>query len=447
MKNNARFIATKILINIEEKGAFSNIEISKNLKNLENILDEGLIREIVYGVIQNKVLIDFIISKYSKIPINKLTVKVKQILRIGIYQIVFMDRIPERAACNESVKVAKKMCHQGIPGYINAVLRNIIRNKSSLIPDYKEYNRVDYLNLKYSHPKWLIEHFIKEFGYEFTADLCEANNSKPKLNIRVNTLKITRDELIKKLEEKDINVKSLPYSKDGLVVNNAKRITNLSEFKQGFFSIQDESSMMVAEIMNPKPESIVLDVCSAPGGKTCHLAQKMNNKGKIISRDIYEHKLSLINKAAKRLEIDIIETQLIDALTLDENMIFKVDYCLVDAPCSGLGLLRRKPEIRWRLSMEDINNLSHLQYKILTNASKYVRLNGILLYSTCTISKKENFDVVSRFLEANTNYELLPFEEDICVKLGIQNNIGYTQLYPNVHGTDGFFIAKFRKIK
>lgn len=445
MRDNPRYIATQILKNIEEKDAFSNIEIAKSVKNMENPLDEGMVREIVYGVLQNKIMIDYIISKFSKTKIKKLSKIVLQLLRTGIYQIVFMDRVPDSAACNEAVKIAKKKCHRAIPGFINGVLRNVVRNKENVLMQIDELEGLQKLHIKYSHPMWLVEFFAEQYGLEFAKKLCEANNTKPKLNIRVNTLKISKEQLVKKLEQHGLIVNDLPYAKDGLEVQNPRNITNISEFKNGLFSIQDESSMLVAEIMNPAEGSLTMDLCSAPGGKTCHVAQKMNNKGRVVARDIYEHKLLLIDKAAKRLDIDIIETQLYSALELDNNMISKADYCLVDAPCSGLGLLRRKPEIRYKMNIDNIKELSDMQLEILSNASKYVKKSGILVYSTCTINKIENIGVLEKFLSQNTEFELVGFDDELAKKLRLEDNKGYVQLSPNEHMTDGFFIAKMKK--
>lgn len=447
MKKNARDLAVKILHEINEKDAYSNISISRNVNNKLSVIDESFLRELVYGVLENKLFIDWIINEFSKIKLKKIKPIVKEILRIGIYQIMFMDKVPDGVAVNESVKLAKKYSHKGVYGFVNGLLRNVIRNKNNInLPD-KDKNPIEYLSIKYSHPKWMIEQWIQEFGYQFTEELCIANNMKPKLNIRVNTLKINRNELINILRKKGLEVEKTRHAKDGIIIDNPVRITQLDEFKAGLFQIQDESSMLVAQILNPKEDSLVIDVCSAPGGKTTHIAQKMNNKGKVIARDIHQHKLRLVKENAKRLGIDIIETEIYNALTLDEKLIGKADYCLVDAPCSGLGLIRRKPDIKWKKSKDDINEITKLQYEILLNSSKYLKKNGILVYSTCTIEKEENIKLINRFLNENPEFSLIGFSSLIQNSEEMPSaETGYIEIYPNIYDMDGFFIAKMVKI-
>lgn len=442
--SNARKIAVEILYDIEIKKAYSNILLNKKVKHIDDSRDEKLIRELVYGVLENKLFIDNIIKNFSKTKLKKIDKKILQILRIGIYQIYFINNIPDRAACNESVNLTKRFKKNRLSGYVNGILRNISRNKNKdFLPDKtKDYET--YLSIKYSHPKWIVDKFKKDYGKDFTEKLLIANNEKPPLTIRVNTLKTTKKELMNKLKNYNFNIKETKYSNDGLIIENPKQITTLKEFKNGLFTIQDESSMLVAEIMDPVENSKVLDVCSAPGGKATHIGEKMNNNGLIIARDIFEHKLKLINKNSNRLGIKIINTELQDALELKEQDFCEFDYCLVDAPCSGLGLLRRKPDIRWNKSYSDIENLTKVQYKIIKNASKYVKKGGILIYSTCTLSKSENIDLINKFLDNNENYELVPIT-NVNILNSYSLSEGYIELYPHKHGTDGFFIAKMRR--
>ncbi|EOD01317.1 16S rRNA (cytosine(967)-C(5))-methyltransferase RsmB [Caldisalinibacter kiritimatiensis] len=447
MKINAREIAIKVLYEVNEKGAYSNISINRNVSIEIEKNDEDFIRELVYGVLENKLYIDWVIKSFSKVKFKKIAPMIKQILRIGVYQLLFMDKIPDSAAVNESVNLAKKYGHRKVYGFVNGVLRNIARNKNNIeLPDKKE-EPIKYLSIKYSHPEWLIKRWIKVYGFKFTKDLCKANNETPKLNIRVNTLKISRNELAKILIEKGFDVERTKYATDGLIVHNPTKITGLNEFRNGLFQIQDESSMLVAQILKPEENSLVIDVCSAPGGKTTHIAQKMNNKGKIIARDIYRHKLNLVNDNAKRLGIKIIETQQHDALKLDDELLGKADYCLVDAPCSGLGLIRRKPEIKWNKKEDDIHSIIKLQYDILVNSSKYLKQGGILVYSTCTIEKEENIKLINRFLKNNSQFKLIGFDNMIenCENFKTSDK-GYIEIYPNINSMDGFFICKMVKM-
>lgn len=332
---NAREVAVNILMEINEEGAYSNISIRRNLTNDISNVDQGLIRELVYGTLENMMYIDWIVRKFSKIRFNKISPVIKQILRMGIYQILFMDKIPDSAAVNEAVNLTKKNSHVGTHGFVNGVLRNVSRNKNNIILPDKNKNPIEYLTIKYSHPEWMVKDWIEEYGFEFTESLCKGNNTKPKLNIRVNTLKISRDELLTRLNNLGLLTTKTSLAKDGIIIQNPIRITETEEFKKGYFQIQDESSMLVAQIMDPVKGSLVIDVASAPGGKTTHLAQKMQNSGKIVARDIYDHKLNLVRDNAMRLGIDIIETENFDALDVDNKYIGKADYCLVDSPCSG----------------------------------------------------------------------------------------------------------------
>ena len=442
---NSREIILNILVDININSAYSNHSINKHLKN-KNIQNENFIREIVYGVIENKIYLDYIISQASSIKLKKIHPTTLEILRMGVYQIAFMDKIPNRAAVNEAVNLSKKHGHKGISGFVNGVLRNVSKNKEKLmIIDNK--NKIDFLSIKYSHPKWIVENFIENYGFEFTENLCKGNNSRPKLNIRVNTLKISKEELMERLANYDYNIYETKYAKDGIIIDNPMRITSTEEYKKGYFTIQDESSMLVSQIMDPTEDSLVLDLCAAPGGKSTHIAQLMNNKGRIISRDIYDHKLKLIQENSDRLGISIIETERFDATVLDEKLIGKVDYCIIDAPCSGLGIIRRKPEIKWNRSKEDIESLTEIQWNILNNAKKYLKPGGTMIYSTCTIMKEENNYMINKFLSKNIDFELVDFSDKIPLDKSVEDiNQGFIQLFPHIHNTDGFFIAKLKKI-
>lgn len=445
MALSARELALNILIDIYENQAFSNIAIKRHLKDKLNSQEENLVREIVYGVLENEIYIDYIISKASSIRLKKIHSTMLIILRMGIYQLVFMDKIPPSAAVNESVKLAKRHGHKGSIGFVNGVLRSISRDKDRFMKiDVKD--KVDYISIKYSHPRWIVERWVKEFGEEFTEKLCIENNNKPELNIRVNTLKTTKENLIKKLQEQGMTVRQSKYSNDSLIIENPTRITETKEFLLGYFIIQDESSTLVGQIVDPRPKSVVVDICSAPGGKATHIAQIMNNEGRILSRDIHDHKLELIEENASRLGINIIETAEGDATKKDESLVNIADYCLVDAPCSGFGLIRRKPEIKWNRKESDINELVNIQYNILNNVKDYLKVGGVLIYSTCTIENDENINLVNKFLEENKNFKLVNIEDKIKNKENISTlKDGYIQLYPHIHGTDGFYIAKMIK--
>lgn len=440
---NAREIAYKVLLDIEKNKNYSNMSINKHFKDVKlSNQDRGLATEIIYGVIENKYYIDYMIDKLSKVKTNKMEIYVKTLLRMGIYQIMFLNSISDYAAVNETVNLAKKK-NSKVSGFVNGILRNVIRQKET-IGEIKVKDDVDYLSIKYSYDKWMIRNWMIHFGREFTEELLEANSERPSIYLRTNTLKITRDELIEKLEQQNIKASKVNVVDEAIKVEHLKDIENNTLYKEGLFTVQDISSMLVGKVMNPKENSLVLDVCSAPGGKTTHMATLMNNTGQVVSRDIYEHKLKLIKASCKRLGLTNVEVEEFNGLSLDRESIGKFDYVLADVPCSGLGIIRRKPEIKYK-EKEEFRDLPPIQKNILENASKYVKKGGTLIYSTCTIQDSENIDVVNEFLQKNKNFELAPINE---VKVDLDNQEkGYMKIYPNVHEMDGFFIAKLIRVR
>ena len=440
---NAREIAYKILLDVEKNKNYSNMSINKHFKDVKmSNQDRGLATEIIYGVIENKYYIDYMIDKLSKVKTNKMEIYVKTLLRMGIYQIMFLNSISDYAAVNETVNLAKKK-NAKVSGFINGILRNVIRQKEE-IGKVKTKDDVDYLAIKYSYDQWMIKNWMAHFGKEFTEELLEANNERPNIYLRTNTLKITRDELIKKLTEQNIKVSKVNVVEEAIKVEHLKDIENNELYKEGLFTVQDVSSMLVGKVMNPKENSLVLDVCSAPGGKTTHMATLMNNTGQVISRDIYDHKLKLIKASAKRLGLTNVDVQEFNGMKLDRESIAKFDYVLADVPCSGLGIIRRKPEIKYK-EKEEFRELPPIQKKILENAAKYVKVGGTLIYSTCTIQDNENIDIINEFLQKHKNFELAPIKE-VNVDLDNQEK-GYMKIYPNVHDMDGFFISKLIRVR
>ena len=440
---NAREIAYKILLDVEKNKNYSNMSINKHFKDVKlSNQDRGLATEIVYGVIENKYYIDYMIDKLSKVKTNKMEIYVKTLLRMGIYQIIFLNSISDYAAVNETVNLAKKK-NSKVSGFINGILRNVIRQKET-IGDIKVKDDIDYLAIKYSYDKWLIRNWMIHFGKEFTEELLEANSERPSIYLRTNTLKVTRDELIEKLLEQNIKAEKVNVVDEAIKVENLKDIENNKLYKEGLFTVQDISSMLVGKVMNPKENSLVLDVCSAPGGKTTHIATLMKNTGQVVSRDIYDHKLKLINASCKRLGLTNVDVQEYDGMKLDKDSIAKFDYVLADVPCSGLGIIRRKPEIKYK-EKEEFRELPPIQKKIHENASKYVKVGGTLIYSTCTIQDSENLDVIKEFLQKHKNFELSPIDE-VRVDLDNQDK-GFMKIYPNVHDMDGFFISKLIRVR
>lgn len=438
---NTRDIALNIITDIIDNNAYNNLALKKALhqNNFIRREDKAFITEIVNGTLRNIIYIDYIIEQFSSVKLKKIKPFLLNLIRISVYQIKFMDRVPEFAICNEAVLIAKKRGYSKLSGFVNGILRNIIRNKNNLnLPDEKEES-LKYLSTVYSYPQWIIKKWLNEYDYSFVKDICIKNNINPDITICVNRLKTDSDKLKNFLEQKSINVSDSIYCNYALHLSKTSDISNLDEYNNGFFHVQDESSMIAVDILDPQSGELIIDVCAAPGGKSLVCAEKMKNNGIIKSRDIYEHKLKLINDTAKRLGISIIQTQNIDATILDKSSIRKADRVLADVPCSGLGMIRKRADIKLKKNESDIKSLQQLQRKILTISSEYVKLNGIFVYSTCTISKEENIDNINWFIE-NFPFEL----EDISHLLPnkLESKKGYIQLYPNVHNTDGFFIAR-----
>ncbi len=439
----ARETALKILYDISENSAYSNISVNKFLESGElREIDRAFATDLAYGTVKWIIEIDYIIDKFSSVKLKKLSPWIKNILRLGIYQLLHTDRIPVSAACNTSVDLAKRYGHQASSRFVNAVLRNIARAGDN-IPYPDKSDMVRYLSIVYSHPSELVERWLKLFGAQFTEELLQSNNQIPDFNVRVNTLITSRADLIEKLKAEDCQAREGRYLSDALILENPSSITRLEAFRKGLFTVQDESSMLSSVVLEPLEGQLAVDVCSAPGGKATHLAQLMKNKGTVLARDIHQHKLGLIESTAARLGIDIIKTELFDAAKLDENLIGKADRVLVDAPCTGLGIIRKKPDIKYSRNLSEQREIVKLQRSILSKAAKYVKPGGCLVYSTCTIQPEENIDNVKAFLQENPEYRLIGFDKLIPDKLKAETaKEGYIQLYPNVNQTDGFFISK-----
>ena len=432
MIDKVREVALKTLYEIEKNGAFSNIALDKELnkarkldKKLDN-RDVGFVSELVYGTVSWKLTIDEIIKKYSNIKLKKISLWILSILRMSVYQIVFLDKVPKSATVNEAVELSKKYGHKASTSFVNAILRKV--NKTDYDEFFEIKNDVERISKTTSMPIWIVEKLVKQMPLEKAKQICENSNIKPKLYIRVNTLKTDKQSIIKKLEKEKIEVKD--EIDDFLEIKGIRNIENLDIFKQGLFTVQDIQAGRIPIILNPQPNEKVLDACSSPGGKTTYIAQLMKNNGSIIAWDIYEHRVELVKKTTQRLGINIIQTQTKDATIYEEKYFEYFDKILLDVPCLGLGVIKRKPDIKWQRKPEDINEITKIQKQILENCSKYLKNGGILVYSTCSILKEENEDIVKKFVEKNKNFEIL---ETSCT-------------YQN-EKTDGFFDCKIRKVK
>ncbi|MDO8885382.1 16S rRNA (cytosine(967)-C(5))-methyltransferase RsmB [Candidatus Oleimmundimicrobium sp.] len=443
---SARELALNVIYKVHTDKGFVNPLLSKAFtKSKLSRLDKALTTELVYGTLRMEGSIDWIISQFSSRKINEISPKALDILRLGVYQIFYLDKIPARAAIDESVKLAKKNFHQGIANFTNGILREIERNKDKIIYPKKEDDLVTYISIKYSHPKWLVQKWIREMGPEETEDLCKENNVRPKLKLRTNLLKNTAKKLANLLKKKGITTFPSDLLPEGLVIADGLNLDELEEFKKGLFFVQDESSMVVSHVLSPQEGETVLDICAAPGGKTTHLAEIMKNKGLIIAIDINSARLCLLEQSCKRMGCEIASIVELDALKLDKLLRKPVDKILLDAPCSGLGVLARRPDARWRKNSQQIRELAILQQKLLESAARFLKCGGRLVYSVCTISNEETLDIITNFLDTHSEFEL----EDINDRLPKQLKTGdkWIQFLPHKHKTDGMFIASLIRIK
>lgn len=439
---NARQTAFDTLMRVFYDGAYSNIAIDKAIK--ENALDKvnaSFAAALLYGVLENGILLDYQIGRFIKKGVKSLDKEVLTIIRLGFYQILFMDGVPDSAAVDESVRLCSYAKKTSARGLVNAVLRSFLRdNKKTELPIIKsDRDKIEHYSVKHSCPRWLIEMWSKQYDLDTAVKLAEAAIGQPPIYIRVNTLKTTSDKLIGYLENKGVSARKHDWLEDCLIVEKTGAIDKLAQFKQGLFHVQDLSSQLCVRAIGAEAGHTVLDICSAPGSKSFTLAEYMNNLGEIYSYDVLEHKLKLINTGAKRLGISIINTQLQDGSCFNSE-IKKADRVLCDVPCSGLGIIRRKPEIKYK-SMQDISGLPEIQYKILQNASRYVKQGGYLFYSTCTINKNENDSVVNKFLSVNNSFKPLQLDKFLDKIKGTDNFC--VTLLPYENNSDGFFIAGF----
>ena len=441
MSKSARNVALDTLQQWQKSGGFLDVIFERLLKQEKlDSRDSAFVQKITSGVLQHRALLDFYIGQYSSVPLAKMERRVLDILRLSAYQILFLDKIPHSAAVDEGVRLTKAH-NPKAAGLVNAVLRRISEHKAHL-PQIPDGDKLFYLSTKYSHPEWLVARLISHLGETQTEALLAANNTEPPIFLQVNTLKTDSETLIRMLEAEGIAVQSHPNLDDCLLLTHAGNITKIEAFQKGYFYIQDPAARFAIEALDPAANSRVLDACSAPGGKSFAAARKMGNLGEILASDIGKRKLSKIEEGAARLGISILETRHMDAKNLDPTEIGYFDSVIVDAPCSGLGIIRKKPEIRYKEEAE-IAGLPDIQREILKGGARCVKSGGTLLYATCTILPEENEAVIKAFLHEHQDFALVPFT--LPNEIGTVEQ-GYITLYPHIHGTDGFFMAKLQRM-
>lgn len=436
---NPRYEAYKSLLRCGRDNKYSTLEINSVLtgSDMEG-RDKALYTRLLYGTIEKRITLDYFISCFSAKSISALDIGVLCLLRLGVYQIMYCEKIPDSAACNESVNIAKKEFKYSAP-YINGVLRSICRSKDKIkMPTLELVGEVEYLSVKYSVSPEICKLFLADYGFERSESiLASMSGEDQSVTLRVNTLKKSRDVLYSELECQNIDVEKTKYSPCGLSVLH--NINDIPQFSLGECMVQDVASQLCVLALGAKEGETVIDTCACPGGKSFGIAMEMNNKGSIYSFDLHASKLSLIESSAKKLGIDIIVTAEQDGRNPRQELFGKADRVLCDLPCSGFGVMKKKPELRYK-DVEMTKRLPEIQLDILRASAKYLKKSGVLVFSTCTLLKRENDEVLGKFLEENSDFERVPFEVG-----GLVANDGTLTLFPDIHNTDGFFIAKLRK--
>lgn len=433
---SSRQIVLELLTKMAVNGAYSNIVLDNTFTNERlSAREKSFATMLFYGVIERKMMLDYIIRLYSSMEFDKIDTAVVQLLRMGLYQLMYMDSVPENAAVNETVQLAP----HSAKGFVNGILRSFIRD--GLTVNYKDLEGIPKQSIQYSCPKWLIKKWTAQYGEEETVKILEASFGRPPLYAKVNTIKTSADNLIEILAKEKIKAVRNPLLEDCIEIGRIHGVESTNSYRKGLFHIQDISSQLCCKIARPVFNETVIDICAAPGGKTFSMAEAMANRGKIYSFDLYNGKVSMINESAKRLGLDIVKASVNDAMIYNPS-IPHADKVLCDVVCSGLGVIRRKPEIKYK-QMKNLEELPKIQRQILDVSSRYVKVGGTLIYSTCTLNDDENDKVVDDFLEQHT--EFAPVVVPISVQ-GVENCYKRT-FFPQTTGGDGFFAATLRRVR
>jgi 16S rRNA (cytosine967-C5)-methyltransferase len=447
MKESARSLAVHILNRIDQAGLFAEPLLDQALSSgaLTDAHDRRLLTEIVYGTLRMRGRIDWVIARFYKGDPETMDGGVRNILRTALYQFFFTDRIPAFAIVDEAVKLVKTV-HPTASGLVNAILRNVIRREKEIFWPQIEQDPAVHISVCHSHPLWLVKQWIVLFGLQETLDICSANNEIPPLSVRVNRLRGTREEVMLRLQESGFNVTETQFSPDGLVLTYpATSVRDTFSYKEGQIQVQDEASQLAARLLDPRPGEKIFDACAGAGVKASHLAEIMKNQGTVTAVDISRQKIKALRENADRLGIVIVEP-LVRDLREDPGEAFRGDFdgILLDVPCSGLGTLRRNPEIKWRITAQDLRRHADLQKRLLGVAAGCLRQGGRLVYCTCSVMPEENENVISDFLSRNRDFRCIP--PPALIPPSMVTDQGFFRTRPDRHGTDGFFGAVLQRI-
>lgn len=445
---NLREIVLETIMQITEEEQYCHLVLRDVLEKYQYLekRDRAFITRVTEGTLEHMIQLDYIIEQFSNVPVYNMKPLIRNLLRISVYQLKYMDSVPDQAVCNEAVKIASRRGFYNLKGFVNGVLRNVARRLSQIHYPDPEEEPLRYLSVKYSFPIWMIDKWVAQFGYETTETICKESHIEQGTTVRCNLQKASKEEIIASLEDQNIIVKQHPYLDYALVISGYNYMKMINAFRNGWITVQDVSSMLVTEAAAPNWGDYCLDVCAAPGGKSLHLAEKLLGSGYVEARDISEKKVRMMQQNIERL--GVINTRAIvrDATRYDPQSHQRADIVLADLPCSGLGVIRRKQDIKYKMSEQKQQEIIRLQRRILNVVQDYVKPGGVLVYSTCTIGADENQMNAKWFLE-NYPFRLESLDPYLCDELKSRTTKGgFIQLLPGVHQSDGFFIARFRRL-
>lgn len=445
---NTRELIVEVLLLVNRDGEYSHIALRKILEKYQYLTkqERAFITRVCEGTLEYRIRIDYIINRFSNVKTEKMKPFIRELLRSGAYQIIYMNGIPDSAVCNEAVKLAQKKGFYSLKGFVNGVLRTIVRDVKSVMLPAKE-NPIEYLSVSYSMPKWLVEKWLEQFGKETTKTILQSFFTERPTSIRINEYLNSTAETIRSLENQGVRVEKAPYVPTAYYISNYDYLMTLDVFREGLIQVQDVSSMLVGEIASPRKSDTIIDLCAAPGGKSMHVADKMQGYGTVEARDISSRKVKLIEENFKRAGLINASAGRKDATVYDADSVEKADVVLADVPCSGFGVIGKKVDIKYKMTPGKHQELISLQRKILENAAAYTKVGGILIYSTCTFDREENQENI-RWFTKNYPFTLETIDPYICEELKCSTTKkGYLQLLPGIHECDGFFIARLKRIR
>lgn len=444
---NTREIVLDILLELNRQNEYANILISAVLEKYDFLdsKEKAFIKRVSEGTIERRIQIDYVLDQFSKVPVVKMKPLIRELLRMSVYQILFMEHIPDAAVCNEAVKLAKKRRFQSLQGYVNGVLRAVARGRDNIVYPDRHMDAYTYLSVCYSVPAWLVKHLCSAYGMEQCKVILQSFLQRKPVCIRMRETvpEREREQLLEAWRYAGVTVQKHPYLPYAVEVEKAEGIKSLEGYKEGAFAVQDVSSMLVVEAAGIKSGDTVIDVCAAPGGKALHAADKLAGTGQVIACDLTAYKTDKIEENADRMKVKNLSVRMRDARVTDETLIGTADVLLVDVPCSGLGVIGKKQDIKYRVTAQALEEITKLQKEIVGNVIQYLKPGGIMMYSTCTLNPGENEEMAA-WICREFNMETVSMKPDLPEELQKTEDGGSLQLLPGVHGTDGFFIAKLR---